>query len=259
MEEMTKVSTSGAQAYEAVNKVYKLATRGKGGKDAGEYYPIMYFVDQEYVEVPTTCGGKWDSKTVYGVSIPECAAACDDSKDEPACSGFFYHKSMCFLFSKFESVTYYTGCVGEGSGEFLQAYRRNQKLSKVEVFEGMTTSCFAKLENFEGTNLTPDPKGERKDALNHLKQASRCPEGEATVAKSAAAEPRSDLKTKNKKPMRHWIERGTPAQRLRRLHAKPNFTGAPESAVGEPRPPRGAHRVDIDKIMRSLHDMPHFR
>lgn len=172
MEEMTEVSVSGAKLYEAAEEVYKLATRGKGGTDAAEYYPIMYFVDKEYEQVPTTCGGTWDGKTVFGVSISECAAACDDTKVKPDCSGFFYHKSMCLLFSKFKSVTYYTGCA---EPELLQVPRRDEKHAHgVHVGRNVTTGCFAKLEDFVGTDLTPDPKGENKLALRDLTKADRC-------------------------------------------------------------------------------------
>jgi hypothetical protein len=54
---------------------------------------------------------------------------------KPECQGFFYHDSMCLLFSKFKSATYYSSCEGCSC----------------------TSGCYAKLEDFEGTNLHPDP------------------------------------------------------------------------------------------------------
>jgi len=95
----------------------KLANRGLGGwgRDV-QYYPIMYFVDQAHLNTPTTCGGVWDEKTIYGVSPDECASACDRQTVKPECVGFsFYEGGLCFLFSKFKSVTYYTKCDVESS------------------------------------------------------------------------------------------------------------------------------------------------
>merc|ERR1719213_210970 len=108
---MVATSETGAKLYAITEEVYKLSTRGKDGSRAGEYYPLMYFVDKEYEDVPSTCGGTWDGKAVGYATITECAAACDETKVEPACVGFFYHKTkegICLLFSKFKSVTYYT-------------------------------------------------------------------------------------------------------------------------------------------------------
>jgi len=93
------------------SKLHSLAIRGNGttGRKA-EYYPLMYFVDKSYVDVPSTCGGDWDKQTIQG-SPAECAHACDMQKVEPECVGFsFYDGGLCFLFSKFTSVTYYPKC-----------------------------------------------------------------------------------------------------------------------------------------------------
>merc|ERR1719161_1241241 len=71
--------------------------------------------------MPSTCGGETLKKPILAMDSQECAAAC--SAEGIACAGFSYvslmdvkHK-ICFLFSKFKSVTYYTECK---SAEFLQ-------------------------------------------------------------------------------------------------------------------------------------------
>jgi hypothetical protein len=99
------------KASEAM-RLYNEATRGLGrAHKYNEYYPIMYFVDKDYVDTPTTCGGDWDHHTLFGVSVAECAAACDAEVVKPECVGFSYYESgLCMLFSKFKSVTYYAGC-----------------------------------------------------------------------------------------------------------------------------------------------------
>jgi hypothetical protein len=146
---------------------------------------------------------------------------------------------MCFLFSKFESVTYYTGCKGAEGKEFLQVSRRNwrqpskpvlKKVPKVVVAPNYslhagrisTTGCFAKLEDFDGTNLTPDPKGENKHALNKLVEAERCPKGVVAAPEPAAAEP--------------------------------SHESAPKSVAAEPH-----HMETVEEILHHLHDKPHFR
>jgi hypothetical protein len=171
MAQMVETSGAGAKLYEVTEEVYKLSTRGKGSSRAGEYYPLMYFVDKEYEGVPSTCGGTWDGKTVADVTLTECAAACDETKVEPDCSGFFFHKSICLLFSKFKSVTYYTGCKEAN----FQA-RRVGEQSEHGRLGNFTydTGCFAKLEDFVNTDLSPDPTGKNKLALRDVTKADRC-------------------------------------------------------------------------------------
>jgi hypothetical protein len=105
-----------AKASKAM-RLYNQATRGLGrAHEYNEYYPLMYFVDKDYVDTPTTCGGDWDQHTLFGVTVQECAAACDAEVVKPECVGFSYYESgLCFLFSKFKSVTYYAGCAEDDS------------------------------------------------------------------------------------------------------------------------------------------------
>merc|ERR1719171_1715735 len=90
---------------------------GEGKKESEHlklYYNIMYFVDKEFKDVPSTCGGDMLKKPMQ-VSADGCARACD--AEGLACAGFSYFEyfedstGVCFMFSKFKEVTYYTGCV----------------------------------------------------------------------------------------------------------------------------------------------------
>jgi hypothetical protein len=137
-------------------KLYDLATRGMGGSHAAQqYYPLMYFVDKKYEHVPSTCGGDYDKRTIYGVSVDECAAACDAEVVKPECVGFsWYEGGLCILFSKFTSVTYYTECGDGGTGKdallAMSRSKRRQPLLGSEDESG--GDVYTKL-SFSGANL----------------------------------------------------------------------------------------------------------
>merc|ERR1719258_678967 len=84
------------------------------GEPLKQYYPIMYFVDREFDKMPSTCGGDTLKKPIVAADAQACAAACD--AEGIACAGFSYvslsgsEDKVCFMFSKFKSVTYYTEC-----------------------------------------------------------------------------------------------------------------------------------------------------
>merc|ERR1719420_160676 len=84
------------------------------GEPLKQYHPIMYFVDREYESMPSTCGGETLKKPILASDAQQCAAAC--GAEGIACAGFSYvslkdqKDKVCFLFSKFKSVTYYTEC-----------------------------------------------------------------------------------------------------------------------------------------------------
>jgi hypothetical protein len=90
MNEMDKTAKAGAELYATAAEVFKISTKGKGAPRFDEYYPLMYFVDKKYDSMPSTCGGTWDSKPIFGVSKAECAMACDMSATKPTCVGFFF-------------------------------------------------------------------------------------------------------------------------------------------------------------------------
>merc|ERR1711907_854282 len=86
----------------------------------------MYFVDKEFVDMPSTCGGDTLKKPIITESAQDCAGACDVEGN--ACAGFSYvnvkgpKEALCFLFTKFKSVAYYTECEDflQTSTSFLQ-------------------------------------------------------------------------------------------------------------------------------------------
>lgn len=136
--------------------------RAKGS--AKQYYPVMYFVDKEFEDAPSTCSGDLAADPIMTVSMDECAAACDALPGK--CVGISYYQdasSLCFLISKFKNVQYWTGCAPSKSGLLLQK-RKGSKIA----------TCSAKLQVYEGTTLKPDPKGKCKQCLKEATKADRC-------------------------------------------------------------------------------------
>jgi len=124
---------------------------------AKQYYNIMYFVDKEHTDVPQTCSGDAVGEPLIAKNRDECAAACDANPNDCVGFQFFGGKSgdrLCFLFSKFKTATYYTGCSDEGTQVVAQ--------------------CRAKLSSFEGQTLKPDGSGKCKQCLKEAKNANRC-------------------------------------------------------------------------------------
>jgi hypothetical protein len=127
---------------------------------ASLYYPVMYFVDKDFKEDPSTCGGQSTQEPIVA-DFAGCEAACEAATG--SCVGFSFvakdASGLCFLMSELESVTYYTGC---GSAAFLQAKGTSQ------------TKCVAKMSEFQGTTLKPDPSGKCKKCLKTATKADRC-------------------------------------------------------------------------------------
>jgi hypothetical protein len=141
------------------------------------YYPIMYFIDKKYGDVPTggkaaeftgvpvTCTGDL-IKPVYRVDKLACAAACDEVGlySTAGCVGYQFFgdkwavkggEGMCFLYSKFRTGVYYTGCKDKA--------------------DTASTGCYGKLSKFNGVSLKPDPKDKCIWCFKSMKKANRCP------------------------------------------------------------------------------------
>jgi hypothetical protein len=136
-----------------IDKLDALAAKGSPGTmkngTSALYYPIMYFVDKAFVDVPSTCGGTPAADPIVG-SFDECSTACEAKVG--SCVGFgYFAEGLCFLFSEFQSATYYTGCDGKNE-----------------------TKCVAKFANFEGETLAPDASGKCKKCLKKASKADRC-------------------------------------------------------------------------------------
>lgn len=139
-----------------------------------QYYPVMYFADKDYVDMPMTCTGTAVGKPIYYRDYHLCAEACDNAVHD--CVGFSYFPTevnkpnLCFLFSDFKKGQYYTGC---SSPNFLQ--KQNQtKLDQPISKEPTYPVCVAKLSKFVGTTLKPDPSGKCDQCMTKLTEAKRC-------------------------------------------------------------------------------------
>jgi hypothetical protein len=115
------------------------------------YTDILYYIDRDHLGKPATCGGDLLGSPMVG-SLEGCARACSNHFQD--CVGFtWFDDELCFLISKFKTVTFYTKC---------------------EAKNGTTmTSCKAMFSKFVGTSLRPDPKGEGKNGVIPTK-ADRC-------------------------------------------------------------------------------------
>jgi len=172
---MRRASRQGDDLYDDLKETYNLVDPELDDTDddddriadsAKQYMKIMHFVDKKFVDdVPSSCGGDLINKPIFGRSKNACAAACDEQVG--SCVGFAFFDddstTLCFLFSKFESVQYFSGCKEDG---FLQTSRKGEK--------PFDANCYAKTAVFEGTTLKPDPEGKCKQCLKEATNAKRC-------------------------------------------------------------------------------------
>jgi hypothetical protein len=113
------------------------------------YKDVMYFVDKSHLGVPSSCGGVAVGDPMTG-TLEGCVKACQERPRE--CVGFqWFSHDLCFLFSKLQTLLYYTGC---------------------EVKE--ETVCMVKFSEFVGTTLKPDPSGKCAGCLTTAEEAARC-------------------------------------------------------------------------------------
>lgn len=153
--DMTRMMKTVAPAYE-------------GGMEnttnaSAQYYPIMYFVNKDFVDSPTSCSGKLLA-TYVGVSKDECAASCDGTS-LAGCMGFFYvpkeaatpepkvPNSFCFTFSAITSIQYY----------------------KADCAEKAASMCYGKFSKLEGTSPLDKTRGQKAVSAD-----SRCMPGPTT-------------------------------------------------------------------------------
>lgn len=168
---LTKLVGEADSLLEANSEMWNSTQLPIGDKPADwdkTYYPIMYFVDKEFDDVPSTCSGELLGKPVLNYGADECAAACDSLVGK--CVGFAFLEDqggVCFLYSKFKTAQYYTGCGPPSKGaSFLQTSKKA---------EGpFDAQCVAKLQFFEGTSLKPNIKCPTDNCLKELTKANRC-------------------------------------------------------------------------------------
>eukprot|EP00747_Dinoflagellata_sp_TGD_P091401 gnl/TRDRNA2_/TRDRNA2_165039_c0_seq5.p1 gnl/TRDRNA2_/TRDRNA2_165039_c0~~gnl/TRDRNA2_/TRDRNA2_165039_c0_seq5.p1 ORF type:complete len:154 (+),score=25.10 gnl/TRDRNA2_/TRDRNA2_165039_c0_seq5:145-606(+) len=143
-------------ADKKLEELIKLASPGPALEGAArQYNPVMFFANTTLQDMPSTCSGKMWQKPIAGKTMDGCASACD--ADAQNCVGFsyFFVGPLCFLFSKFESVTYYPIC-SSGAASFLQKHKD---------LNGPKFNCMAKPSAFPGTTLKP---------IQGFKKADRC-------------------------------------------------------------------------------------
>jgi hypothetical protein len=171
METLEGDVVKGEAAYESLDGLIAVAgPSGDAGDAAKQYYNVMYFVDKEFKDVPTTCTGDAAAEPMVGASMDECAAHCD-AQGVGACVGFSHFgngkDSLCFLMKNFKTAVYYTGCkAGKPKKEKAGAF--------LDVQAGPNVQCVAKLSEFEGTTLKPDGSGKCKACLKEATKADRC-------------------------------------------------------------------------------------
>merc|ERR1719453_1042200 len=192
-ETISKIDELVSEGEASIDKVDAIiekygSTEKPEGEPLKQYYPIMYFVDDAFNTVPSTCGG--DLIKPFAGSAEDCAANCASLGME--CKGFFYAGLFegCFLFSKIKSVTYYTEC----KSEFVQVEKATSFLQQANVTahalvkkdseghvqpdrEEIDTEepmCWVKFAEFTGMTLKPDPSGKCKQCLKTADKAQRC-------------------------------------------------------------------------------------
>jgi len=155
MESIDETVAEGEEVTDELDKLVAVASVKDVAGAAKQYYPVMYFVDKEFENNPTTCSGDAVSGPSVGATEDGCAASCDASIH--SCVGYQYFEdgdnSLCFLFSKFSTGFHYTGCKKGPSA---------------------AAKCMAKLSKFEGTTLKPDGSGKCAQCFKKLTKADRC-------------------------------------------------------------------------------------
>jgi len=169
MEEgMAEATLKTEELQKLLDECAPVADEERVADSASQYKSIMYFVDKDHVDDPSTCSGNV-VQTLFGKSKDECATACDGLVG--SCVGFNYFgegDGVCFLFDKFKTAQHYTGCSGEE--DFLQV----KGAKKTKRSAPFVAECVAKLADFEGTTLKPDKSGKCDMCLKEVTKAARC-------------------------------------------------------------------------------------
>jgi hypothetical protein len=167
VDQVGTTTTEGEGAAEELGASLALATPPAGNGSSNLYFPVMYFVDKDNTNASTTCGGGGPREAIVS-DFEGCADACTADVGPPGCVGFSFlsqaPSGLCFLFEALTSATYYTGC-DSAKAAFLQ---------RSAAKDAAGTKCMAKLEDFEGTSIAPDPSGKCEKCLKKVTKADRC-------------------------------------------------------------------------------------
>merc|ERR1719199_944636 len=178
----------------------KLAPAESAGALKG-YVTVPYLVEGDAIaDFPSTCGGTVLGYVV-GSTADSCAASCDARPMH--CVGFSFFESaeslppICALFSKFTSMSYYTGCdTSAPATNFLQGSARRTGLQQLP--QGAATKCYAKFSELGEISLKPDPSGKCKHCLKSAVAKEGCTPHADAAGKSCddAPEPVKSRPTK---------------------------------------------------------------
>jgi len=180
------------EMLENMKKAHPVSLMGYGEDDdswnstgaAGQYYPIMYFVEDDYrhqyaIEKetmwhhPTTCTGKL-LQIIFRAAANDCAHACDGLPGK--CDGFQYisfNDGMCFLFESVTTVQQWTGChqnTQDGKTAPFNAQCMG-KLSRLESVGGIAPREDKVLEEAQGVR---QGTGKCAHCLKKFEKFDRC-------------------------------------------------------------------------------------
>lgn len=136
------------------------------------FLPVMHFVDIDASDYPSTCGGDLLGNPL-ALDAEGCALSCQQEGNKCAGFSFFFTEktTICFLFQKLKSVTYYTKC-----GKFLQL--------------NAAPRSFLQL-----SNSTKSKSTHAKKVLKHAEQVLKHAEKETDVPSPFALELRKKRNT----------------------------------------------------------------
>jgi len=160
--QMTKAVKEGKRITADLQQDFRKVAPTQTANASLQYYSVMYFVDKDFVDAPSTCGGSAVSAPKIG-NLEACASACNAAVH--TCVGFSFFpptprdlNGLCFLMSKVESTTYYTKCPWGAPG----------------AIDTQSVRCFVKFSKFNGATLKPDASGKCDICLKAANRADRC-------------------------------------------------------------------------------------
>jgi len=146
-----------------------------------QYYPIMYFVDDEFKVrfvdfghpmwvAPTTCTGNL-LQIVFGGVMGDCAHACDQYPGK--CDGFQFldfADGMCLLFESIKTVQQWTGCTQDENPAPFSA----QCMGKLSRLEGVGGIAPREDKILEESRKIRQGTGKCAHCLDKYEKSDRC-------------------------------------------------------------------------------------
>jgi len=186
-EGMAKADDHKHELKELMKVAHPVSLEGEEGYNstdaATQYYPIMYFVEDEYrVQFvnegtamwhhPTTCTGKL-LQIVFGGVADDCAHACDGIPGK--CDGFQwmdFNDGVCLLFESIQTVAQWTGCTQSGEG--ARAPFNVQCMGKLSRLEGVGGIAPREDKILEEARKVRQGTGKCAHCLKSMEKYERC-------------------------------------------------------------------------------------